>query len=85
MPLGRMNVDLSFNRFQPDVQATVLPPDLAVLMVGVVVRQAASATAIAHAGLRPAPVVTLLAPAHGAFNIAVAALLCGGLSDNGEV
>ena len=33
-------MDLSFNRFDRDTELTVLPPDLAVLMVGATARQA---------------------------------------------
>ena len=67
-------MDLSFSRFEPDSRITGLPPDLAVLMVGVSARQAASPTAILHARLTPVIVPTrLFAPADGAFNRAVAA------------
>lgn len=48
---------------------TAMPIDLAVLLAGVVARQAASATACAQARLAaPVPVETLLAPRHGAFH-----------------
>jgi hypothetical protein len=69
-------VDLSFSRFDADVTVVALPPDLAVLMVGVAARQAASPTAMVQASL-PAPDLRpdLFAPAHGAFNLAVARLL----------
>ena len=69
-------MDLSFSRFEADVTVVALPPDLAVLMVGVAARQAASPTAMAQAAL-PAPEVQpdRFAPAHGAFNFAVARLL----------
>lgn len=73
---GSMCVDLSFSRFEADVTVVALPPDLAVLMVGVAARQAASPTAMAQASL-PAPdcVPDWFAPAHGAFNLAVAHML----------
>jgi len=68
-------VDLSFSRFEHDSRVTGLPPDLAVLMVGVSARQAASPTAMIHARLTPVQIATsLFAPAHGAFNGAVAAM-----------
>jgi hypothetical protein len=69
-------VDLSFPRFEADTAVTILPPDLAVLMVGIAARQAASPTALVHANLSslfdPAD---WFAPAHGAFNLAVAEML----------
>ncbi|RUN78061.1 hypothetical protein EJC47_03735 [Sphingomonas sp. TF3] len=53
-----------------------LPPDLAVLMVGIAARQAASPTALVQGRL---PSITLqrawFAPAHGTFNLAVAEML----------
>ena len=68
-------MDLSFSRFEHDAQLTVLPPDLAVMMVGIAARQAASPTALVQAHL-PAPrVEQLFAPAHGAFNAPVAEAL----------
>lgn len=69
-------MDLSLSRFEADGTIVALPPDLAVLMVGVAARQAASPTALAQARL-PAPhfVRDWFAPAHGAFNHAVALLL----------
>ena len=70
-------MDLSFSRFEHDAHLTVLPPDLAVMMVGIAARQAASPTAIFQARM-PAPrVEQLFAPADGAFNAAVAAALTG--------
>lgn len=74
-------MDLSFTRFEADVTVTALPPDLAVLMVGVVARQAASPTAQAQARL-PAPghIRDWFAPVHGAFNHTVALRLRGDLS-----
>lgn len=75
-PTGSACVDLSFSRFEADVTVVALPPDLAVLMVGVAARQASSPTAMMQAALvtqdlRP----DRFAPAHGAFNFAVARLL----------
>ena len=69
-------MDLSFSRFEADVTVIALPPDLAVLMVGVAARQAASPTAMMQARL-PAPdtIPDRFAPSHGAFNHAVARLL----------
>jgi hypothetical protein len=68
-------VDLSFSRFEHDSRITGLPLDLAVLMVGVAARQAASPTAMIHARLSSRLVETaLFAPSHGAFNARVAAL-----------
>jgi len=69
-------VDLSFSRFEADATVVALPPDLAVLMVGIAARQAASPTALVQGRL---PTVTVqrawFAPAHGAFNLAVAEML----------
>lgn len=69
-------VDLTFSRFEADGTVVALPPDLAVLMVGVAARQAASPTAMIQARL-PAPhsIPDWFLPAHGAFNLAVAQLL----------
>jgi hypothetical protein len=62
-------VDLSFARLERDVAITAMPTELAVLLVGVAARQAASPTARAQARLAfVAPVEQLLAPAHGAFH-----------------
>lgn len=71
-------MDLSFNRFDRDTELTVLPPDLAVLMVGVTARQAASPTAAVQAGFaRAAPDPALFAPLDGAFNGGMARALEG--------
>lgn len=68
-------MDLSFSRFEHDGRVTGLPPDLAVLMVGVTARQAGSPTAMIHARLSSHVVTdTPFAPSHGAFNARVAAL-----------
>lgn len=62
-------MDLSFTRFDRETELTVLPPDLAVLMVGVTARQAASRTAAVQAGFaRDTPDPALFAPQDGAFN-----------------
>lgn len=69
-------MDLGFSRFDKDVAVTVLPPDLAVLMVHIAARQAASPTALAHHhAARPAPDAALFAPVDGAFNGPVARTL----------
>ena len=47
-------MDLSYLRFDHDASVAVsLPPDLAVLLVGVTARQAASPTATAQARMAP--------------------------------
>ena len=76
-------MDLSFARYDRHREVTLLPGDLAVLMVGVAARQAASQTAVAQAkvdsdvaataAVQPEP--DLFAPADGAFNGALAALI----------
>lgn len=63
-------MDLSFSRFEADVQIVALPPDLAVLMVGVAARQAASPTAQVQARLPRIHDNDPFAPAHGAFSLA---------------
>ena len=68
-------MDLSFLRFEPDARVTALPPDLAVMLVGVVARQAASPTAMLYTRLSPTTETPWFAPAHGAFNLAMAQLL----------
>jgi len=69
-------VDLSFPRFEADTAVTILPPDLAVLMVGIAARQAASPTALYHTRLLPSMLGSdWFAPAHGAFNRSVADML----------
>ncbi|WP_322965807.1 hypothetical protein [Sphingomonas fuzhouensis] len=71
-------MDLSFNRFDRDTELTVLPPDLAVLMVGATARQAASPTAAVQAGFaRVSPDPILFAPLDGAFNGTMAKALSG--------
>ncbi|WP_448662990.1 hypothetical protein ACG3SL_20535 [Sphingomonas sp. CJ20] len=57
-------------------RVTAMPTELAVLLVGIAARQAASPTARAQARLAiVAPVDTLLAPVHGAFHRAAALAL----------
>ncbi len=69
-------MDISFSRFEADVTVVALPPDLAVLMVGVAARQAASPTAMIQAGLTgPQRAPDWFAPVHGAFNLCVAQML----------
>lgn len=69
-----MNVD--FARLDRHRELTVLPPDLAVLMVGVSARQAASPTAARWARMAAEPPDrSLLAPAEGSFNAVMAASL----------
>ncbi len=69
-------MDLNFARFEADATVVALPPDLAVLMVGVAARQAASPTAMMQAHL---PSVHRMpdwfSPPHGCFNLAVARLI----------
>ncbi len=68
-------MDLSFARFDRDTNVTILPTDLAVLLVGVAARQAASTTARIQSALAPVAAESLLAPAHGAFSESTAAAL----------
>jgi hypothetical protein len=70
-------VDLSFARLTGDPAATAaMPIGLAVLLVGIATRQAASPTARIQTRLSmPLPRTALLAPAHGAFHRAAAAAL----------
>ena len=71
-------MDLSFPPFDRAVELTVLPGDLAVLMVGVAARQAASPTAIRQAGFLASRVhPRLFAPLDGAFNGPMAAAIIG--------
>lgn len=69
-------MDQYLARFDKAAELTELPQDLAVLMVGIAARQAASTTAAHWAWLgRGGPNDTLLAPLHGAFNGPVAEVL----------
>lgn len=64
-------MDLSF-RFDRDVGATPIAAPIAVLLAAAAVRQSASPTARMQIRLdRLAPAHGLLAPPHGAFNVAV--------------
>jgi hypothetical protein len=66
-------VDLSFARLDRDWAAVAMPTELAVLMVGIAARQAASPTARAQARLDlMKPGEALLAPMHASFHRAVA-------------
>ncbi len=77
-----MDLSYRFDRDAADRAAvTALPTGLAILMVGVAARQAASPTARVQSGLdHVRPAAGLLAPAHGAFNSAVEAALAGAAS-----
>ena len=66
-------LDLSFTPFDRAHEVTVLPHDLAVLMVGVAQRQAGSETAAVHWRLLAAADPLLFRPLHGAFNGPMAA------------
>ncbi len=67
-------MDLSYLRFEHDASVAVLPPDLAVLLVGVAARQAASPTAMVQTRLAPvASTDSIFFPRSGAFEAAVAA------------
>ncbi|MCW3835001.1 hypothetical protein ACFQ1E_01925 [Sphingomonas canadensis] len=69
-------MDLSFARLERDVAITAMPTELAVLLVGVAARQAASPTARVQARLMiSTPAEALLAPLHGAFHRATALAL----------
>lgn len=69
-------MDLSFARLDRDGAVTAMPIGLAILLVGIASRQAATPTARAQTRLSmPAPAFALLAPSDGAFHrIAAAAL-----------
>jgi hypothetical protein len=70
-------LNLSFPPIGRDVASTSLTADFAVMLVGVAARQAASPTAMLfQSRLRAGTYETaLLAPAHGAFNQAMASRL----------
>lgn len=69
-------MDLSFARLDRQIAVTAMPTGLAVLMVGVATRQAASPTARAQTRLSmPVPATALLSPPHGAFHLAAAAAM----------
>ena len=69
-------MDLHFTSFDRAHEVTVLPGDLAALMVGIAERQAASATALCQARLWAAADPLLFRPLHGAFNGPMAATVC---------
>ena len=67
-------MDLSYLRFEHDASVAVLPPDLAVLLVGVAARQASSPTALAYARMTPFMITSApFHPASGAFDARQAA------------
>jgi hypothetical protein len=62
-------VDLSYLRFEHDASVAIFPPDLAVLLVGVTARQAASPTAMMQARFAPTVWADLpFRPPSGAFD-----------------
>lgn len=69
-----MDLSFRFDRNMLDRAAvTAIPTELAILMVGVAARQAASPTARLQSELAaPRSADSLFAPAHGAFNAQVA-------------
>ena len=69
-------MDLHFAPFDRDHELTVLPGDLAALIIGVAERQAASTTARAQARWLAATDPLLFRPLHGAFNGPMAAAIC---------
>ena len=69
-------MDLSFTPFDRAHEVTVLPQDLAVLMVGIAQRQAGSETAIVQGRLWAAADPLLFQPLHGAFNGPMARTIC---------
>ena len=78
MPVARelLTLDLGSLRFDRTEEVRLLPSDLAVLMVSVAARQAASPTAAFQARISLVnPQATLLAPLDGAFNGPVATAL----------
>lgn len=68
-----MDLSYRFDRAAFDRAAvTAIPTELAILMVGVAARQAASPTARLQSDLEAmSPARGLFAPAHGAFNVSV--------------
>ena len=71
-------MDLSFPRFEHDARVTALPPDLAVMLVGIAARQACSPTARVQARLSTSlSGSSRFAPTDGTFNQEMAALLTG--------
>jgi len=69
-------VDLNFARLDSCTAITALPTELAVLLVGVSARQAASPTARVQTLMLPPPgAASLLAPTHGCFDSRTATAL----------
>lgn len=69
-------MNVSFPPFGRDVRVTQLPTDVAVMLVGIAARQAASPTALFQARIAARPVeADLLMPFGGAFNLATALML----------
>lgn len=67
-------MDLSYLRFDYDASVAVLPADLAVLMVGISARQAASPTALIQTRRFPRVIESsAFFPLSGAFDTQVAA------------
>ena len=67
-------MDLSYLRFEHDASVAVLPPDLAVLLVGIAARQASSPTAMFQARIdTPTFAISPFRPPSGAFDAIVAA------------
>lgn len=67
-------MDLSFPRFEKDRSAEGIPPELALLLVGIAARQAASPTALINqrGGTEKKSPDLVLGGAAGAFNPATA-------------
>ncbi len=79
-------MDLSFARLDRDCTAVVLPTELAVLMVGIAARQAASPTARAQARLDlVTPGEALLAPLQASFHQGAALAFADGRTREGDV
>ena len=69
-------MDLSFTRFDRAIEVGLLPADLALLMVGVAARAAASVTAVVQAEIeRALELPSRFSPVDGCFNPEVAAAL----------
>ncbi|HEX4695644.1 hypothetical protein [Sphingomonas sp.] len=62
-------MDLSYLRFEHDASVATIPPDLAVLLVGIAARQAASPTAMVQARFAPTVLADLpFRPRSGSFD-----------------
>ena len=77
-------MDLHFSPFDRAHEVTLLPGDLAVLMVGLAERQGASATATMQARLWAAADPVMFRPLHGAFNAPMAAAMARWSADGEE-